>query len=157
VSDSIRVIHQFAGRTDDVFALYQSAWWARDRSRANVATMLATTPVLVGLVDPRTDELIGFCRALTDQTFLAIILDVIVAPARRGEGLGARLLDEVLGIAEVRRAASIELVCQPELIPFYQRWGFTDSVGRSRLMRRASVESDQAPPTDDSTNGDPGR
>lgn len=26
----------------------------------------------------------------------------------------------------------------PDLMPFYRRWGFTDQVGRSRLMRRTS-------------------
>ena len=34
----------------------------------------------------------------------------------------------------------IELVCQPELIDFYRRWGFTDHVGASRLMRRAATD-----------------
>jgi hypothetical protein len=29
-------------------------------------------------------------------------------------------------------------VCQPELIGFYGRWGFTDRVGRSLLMRRSN-------------------
>ncbi|MEO3925750.1 hypothetical protein ABGB07_18040 [Micromonosporaceae bacterium B7E4] len=33
---------------------------------------------------------------------------------------------------------SVELVCQPDLMPFYRRWDFTEQVGRSRLMRRTS-------------------
>jgi len=33
---------------------------------------------------------------------------------------------------------SVELVCQPELVPFYRRHGFTDQVGHSRLMRRSA-------------------
>ncbi|MFI5693207.1 hypothetical protein ACIA58_15275 [Kribbella sp. NPDC051586] len=33
---------------------------------------------------------------------------------------------------------SLELVCQPELIPFYRRWAFSDQVGASTLMRRST-------------------
>ena len=143
MTGAIGVIRELTSRTDQVLALYRGAWWARDRVRADVDAMLASTPIQVGLVDLRTDELVAFCRALTDRTFLALILDVIVAPARRGQGLGERLMDELLAIPEVRHAASIELVCQPELIPFYERWGFTANVARSTLMRKATPAQDR--------------
>jgi hypothetical protein len=39
---------------------------------------------------------------------------------------------------ELDHIDSIELVCQPELTEFYRRWGFTDAVGTSQLMRRTS-------------------
>jgi hypothetical protein len=56
----------------------------------------------------------------------------------------------------LRDVASIELVCQPELMPFYRRWGFSEQVGRSRLMRRTSdavlvsAAAQQAPLANDS-------
>jgi predicted GNAT family N-acyltransferase len=56
----------------------------------------------------------------------------------RGTGLGGRLIDVLLARPELAGVDSIELVCQPELIDFYRRWGFTDRVGRSVLMRRSS-------------------
>jgi hypothetical protein len=31
---------------------------------------------------------------------------------------------------------SVELSCQPEMVPFYRRWGFDDRLGGSLLMRR---------------------
>lgn len=61
-----------------------------------------------------------------------------MAPDVRGTGLGARLMDELLARPELANVDSIELVCQPELVAFYRRWGFTDSVGRSPLMRRTT-------------------
>ncbi|WP_165824271.1 GNAT family N-acetyltransferase [Micromonospora globispora] len=78
---------------------------------------------------------------LTDATYLAIILDVIVAPAVRGTGVGAMIIDAALGHPRVADVKSIELVCQPDLIAFYRRWGFTDQVGQSRLMRRSADPS----------------
>jgi predicted GNAT family N-acyltransferase len=103
-----------------------------------IERMLEGSDVVAGLVDRASDQLVGFARAITDGTFLALVLDVIVAPAFRGSGLGARLMDELLARPELADVDSIELVCQPELVAFYRRWGFTDSVGRSLLMRRTS-------------------
>jgi GNAT superfamily N-acetyltransferase len=123
-------------RQSQLVALFQSAWWTAQRQPEAIARMLEGTDVVVGLVDPAADQLVGFARAITDRTFLAVVLDVIVEPRYRGEGLGARLMDELLARPELSDVDSIELVCQPELIDFYARWGFSDAVGRSLLMRR---------------------
>jgi predicted GNAT family N-acyltransferase len=100
--------------------------------------MLAASDVVVGLVDAPSDRLVAFARAITDRRYLAVVLDVIVEPALRGHGLGAQLMHEILGRDELRCVESVELVCQPELVGFYRRWGFTDHVGTSRLMRRTA-------------------
>jgi predicted GNAT family N-acyltransferase len=83
-------------------------------------------------------RLVGFARVLTDEVYLAVVLDVIVAPDLRGSGLGETLLDAIVGHPRLASVRSIELVCQPDLMPFYRRWGFTDQVGGSRLMRRTA-------------------
>ena len=125
-------------RRDELVALFQSAWWTAARTPEAVERMLQGTDVVVGLVDTASDRLVGFARAITDRTFLAVVLDVIVAPDVRRTGLGAQLMDELLARPELAEVDSIELVCQPELIAFYRRWGFSDEVGRSLLMRRTS-------------------
>jgi predicted N-acetyltransferase YhbS len=123
-------------RQSQLLALFQSAWWTAQRQAEAVTRMLEETDVVVGLVDAAADQLVGFARAITDRAFLAVVLDVIVAPGYRGKGLGARLMDELLARPELSDVDSIELVCQPELVDFYARWGFSDAVGRSLLMRR---------------------
>jgi len=137
--DRITVIERVDdARRAELVALFQNAWWMAARTPEAVERMLESSEVVVGLVDSGSDRLVGFARAITDHTFLAVVLDVIVAPDLRGTGLGARLMDELLARPELADVDSIELVCQPELIAFYRRWGFTDSVGRSLLMRRTS-------------------
>jgi predicted GNAT family N-acyltransferase len=115
--------------------LYATAWWAQSRQPDDVAQMLAESDVVVGLV--RDGRLVGFARVLTDFEYFAMVLDVIVAPRLRGTGLGRVLMDAVVDHERLARVRSLELVCQPEMIPFYAAWGFTDKVGRSLLMRRA--------------------
>jgi ribosomal protein S18 acetylase RimI-like enzyme len=137
--DKFTVIDRLdSARRDELVALFQSAWWTAERTVEAIERMLEGSDVVAGLVDRASDQLVGFARAITDGTFLAVVLDVIVAPALRGSGLGARLMDELLARPELADVDSIELVCQPELVAFYRRWGFTDSVGRSLLMRRTS-------------------
>jgi ribosomal protein S18 acetylase RimI-like enzyme len=137
--DKITVIERVdSARLDELVALFQSAWWTAARTPEAVERMLQGSDVVVGLVDRASDQLVGFARVITDRVFLAVVLDVIVAPAFRGSGLGARLIDELLARPELADVDSIELVCQPELVAFYRRWGFADSVGRSLLMRRTS-------------------
>lgn len=138
-SSAIEVIHAMdAERRAEVVALFRSAWWTAARSPAAVDRMIDGSNVVVGLVDSTSNRLVGFARAITDGVFLAVVLDVIVAPDVRGVGHGARLMDELTARPELAGVDSIELVCQPELIEFYRRWGFTDRVGRSLLMRRSN-------------------
>lgn len=136
----IRVVDKLPpDRVADLVSLYRSsAWWATRRTPPDVDAMLAGSDVVVGMIEQGSNRLVGFARAITDGVYLAVVLDVIVAEDHRGRGLGKRLMDEILARPEIRNVGSIELVCQPELVPFYQRWGFTDRVGRSLLMRRTT-------------------
>ena len=47
-------------------------------------------------------------------------------------------MDSIVRHPKLVDVRSVELVCQPDLVPFYRRWGFTDQVGRSLLMRRSA-------------------
>ncbi|HEX6682739.1 MAG TPA: GNAT family N-acetyltransferase [Candidatus Limnocylindrales bacterium] len=122
---------------EELLPLFRSAWWAAGRDLDGVAKMLERSDIVFGLrVDGR---LAGFARVLTDDVYLALVLDVVVVPEFRGTGLGAALMDAIVGHPRIAGVGSVELVCQPELRPFYRRWGFTDEVGRSGLMRRVPL------------------
>jgi GNAT superfamily N-acetyltransferase len=114
--------------------LYGTAWWTDTREAAGVEKMLAGTDILVVLIDRATDRLVGFTRALTDGRYRAYVYDVIVAPDWQDRGLGRVLMDATL--ERLDGVESIELTCKPEMIPFYRRWGFTDELAGSLLMRR---------------------
>ncbi|MDQ1625588.1 MAG: hypothetical protein QOJ49_1086 [Actinomycetota bacterium] len=123
----------------DLMRLYAGAWWAEQRSADGVATMLDHTDLFATAQDSGTGRLVAFARVLTDFTFVALVLDVIVAESSRGRGIGAALMDALCADERLATVESIELTCQQELEPFYARWGFTSRVGGSRLMRRTSL------------------
>lgn len=123
-------------RLPDLLELLRTAWWMSDRTPEDVALMLTESDLVFVLTS--AGRVVGFARILTDFTYVALLLDVVVAEDSRGSGYGAALLDAVVEHPRLAVVRSLELVCQPELIPFYRRWGFTDQVGRSLLMRRTS-------------------
>lgn len=125
-------------RLQELMELYRAEWWTAERTAADVAAMLEGSDLVFALVHRPTDGLVGFARVLTDDTYLAVALDVIVTREWRSLGVGATLMEAVVGHPRLAAVRTIELVCQPELIPFYRRFGFTERVGRSLLMRRTS-------------------
>ena len=52
------------------------------------------------------------------------IEDVVVDESLRGSGVGTKLVEELLYIAEMEDCFRVSLFCKPELEPFYEKNGF---------------------------------
>ncbi len=124
---------------DDLHRLYRNEWWTRNRDRSAIKAVLNGSDVVISFVDAGTRELVAFARAITDGVYKALILDVIVAPERRGSGLGDRLLAATIDHPALSDVEHLELYCREELAPFYERWGFAAAVDDLVLMRRESA------------------
>lgn len=129
----IRAVHFLSDDLiDQLVALYQREWWCQGRARDDVCTMLDRCDV-VGLVDD--SELVGFARAVSDRVYKALVLDVIVAPSRRGEGLGDRAVSELAAHPNLQAVRHFELYCRPDMGAFYERHGYQADLGDLQLMR----------------------
>ena len=124
------------GQRSELVELYQHEWWTEGREREDVDRMLDASDVVVGLVDSASGALVAFARALTDGVYKALVFDVIVAGGRRGGGLGERLMEELVNHPMLAPIEHIELYCLAELVPFYERWCFSDDLGEFQLLRR---------------------
>lgn len=120
-----------------VLELLSQEWWTAHRPSDVVEKSLRNSQLVFVACSPQ-GSVVGAARVLTDFTYLAMVLDVMSSKAHRGEGIGAALMDAIIEHPSLQQVDSIELVCQPELQPFYARWGFTGDVGRSGLMRRTA-------------------
>jgi predicted GNAT family N-acyltransferase len=98
--------------------------------------MLQHTDLVVGACTDPGDQLVGFTRVLTDRVYKALIFDVIVAEGHRKTGLGRSLIEYVLDHPMLADVRHLELYCRPELIPFYEQWGFTAALPGVNLMRK---------------------
>ena len=136
--DKYRIVEILTeSQVSDLMDLYKNEFWSDKRTRGDVVKMLASTDVIIGLVD-ECDRLIGITRVLTDFVYRAMIFDVIIKPTHRKMGLGAKLMDAVLNHPKLQTVENFALNCLPNMIPFYERWGFSDDVGEMKFLRRTT-------------------
>lgn len=72
---------------------------------------------------------VGFINALTDGALCAFIPLLEVRPDWQGRGLGRALVDRML--ERLADYYSVDLCCDPGLVPFYEALGFQRTVGMS--------------------------
>jgi predicted GNAT family N-acyltransferase len=125
-------------QVEDLLRLYQSEWWSRGRQEADVRQMLQHCDEIVAITDTASGRLVGFARVLTDFTYKAVICDVIVETGCRSQGIGRKLMETVVNHPRLRSVKHVELYCLPEMVPFYQRFGFTSDLGNLCLLRLAN-------------------
>ncbi len=121
----------------ELHEMYRKEWWTKDRELADVRRMLEHTDLIVAFCDSASERLAAFSRVLTDYVYKALIFDVIVETSSRGAGLGKALLDAIVQHPTLRLVRHLELYCRPELVPFYERWGFTADLGAFHFMRKS--------------------
>jgi predicted GNAT family N-acyltransferase len=119
-------------------ALYQGEWWTRGRSLDDVRRMIEGCDFVVGLCVNPGGRLAAFARVLTDGVYKALVFDVIVALDCRDQGLGRRLMEWIVGHPTLGRVRHIELYCLPDMVPFYEKWGFSTDVSGVVFMRRTA-------------------
>ena len=71
--------------------LMEQTGWGRGRTLEGLRTMLAMSPVKLGVWDG--DSLIGFCRAISDGVYRCVVEDVIVDEPYRGRGIATRIVE----------------------------------------------------------------
>ncbi|HSG79370.1 MAG TPA: GNAT family N-acetyltransferase [Acidimicrobiia bacterium] len=81
------------------------------------------------------DRLVGFVTAVSDGVLSAFIPLLEVLPDHRGKGIGSELVRRMLGLLE--GLYSIDLVCDDDLVPFYERFGLRRGTAMTRRDREA--------------------
>ena len=134
--ESYRIVSELTEQQiSELTDLYRNECWSQNRTTQEVAKMLAASDIVIGLID-ESDRLIGFTRVLTDFVYRAVIFDVIVKPTHRSQGVGKQLLDIVIHHPQLQSVEYLGLFCLPDMVPFYERWGFTTEHGGLQLMFR---------------------
>ena len=67
------------------------------------------------------DQVIGYITAISDGVLAAYIPHLEVLPAYRGQGIGSELVRRMLD--SLRHLYMIDLMCDPDVQPFYERLG----------------------------------
>jgi predicted GNAT family N-acyltransferase len=131
-----RIVSQLTeNQISELVDLYKNEFWSSKRTLEDVVRMLAESDIIIALVD-ENEKLIGFTRILTDFVYRGIIFDVIIKPSHRNMKLSSKLMDAVVNHPQLKSIEWIALCCLPEMIPYYERWGFTSELNKMQLMFR---------------------
>ena len=83
------------------------------------------------------DDVVGFVNALSDGE-LAVYLPLLeVRPTYRGRGIGSELVQRVL--SHYADAYMIDVVCDSDVAPFYERLGLIRLTGLAHRNRQAPI------------------
>jgi GNAT superfamily N-acetyltransferase len=133
--------YQFVSRLtsehiEQLWRMYQDEWWSRGRRIEDVRRMIRHADLVFAYCHPETGRLAAFARVLTDFVYKAVVFDVIVERTHRGLGLGRMLLEAITSHPALLFVEHLELYCRPEMVPFYEKWGFTD-LDQLHFMRKS--------------------
>jgi len=131
----MRIIYDFSEhQIKQVHQLYKEAWWAKARSLEETTNCVKGSQICIGIVNDN-NELIAFSRILSDFIYKAIIFDVIVCEAERGNGIGQKMMALIKNHERLKKVKHFELYCLPEMESFYSSLGFSTDIGGIKLMR----------------------
>jgi ribosomal protein S18 acetylase RimI-like enzyme len=77
--------------------------------------------------DETTGAVVGFITAISDGVSCAYIPHLEVLPAYQGRGIGSELMRRML--ERLRELYMIDLLCDPDVQPFYGRLGMRPATG----------------------------
>jgi GNAT superfamily N-acetyltransferase len=125
-----------AGITPQQLEGFFSHWFHRPAPEALLRIFLGSDHVVLAF-DAEAGRVIGYITAITDGVSCAFIPHLEVLEARRGEQIGAELVRRM--VEKLRDLYAIDLMCDPELQPYYARFGFRPSTGM--IMRNYDRQS----------------
>ena len=115
---------------------HKHAFWAQQRSFAQLRRMLAGSSVVVSLW--RGKRLVGFGRASSDGIYRAVLWDVVVAGDLQGRGLGRQVVEALLAAPEIQQAERVYLMTTNSS-GFYQQLRFSSATPQELLLLRRST------------------
>lgn len=120
---------------EEILRLYREAGWCEpgeEKDTRWIERLLAGSFCALGAFE--RGRLVGMGRAISDGACDAYVQDVVVAPQKRGRGIGGKILREILKRVRARRCRWIGLIARPGSEGFYRRAGFRVMPGH-RAMR----------------------
>lgn len=111
---------------------FAASGWPTFPSPETHLRLLAASHAVELAVDDATGQVVGFVNAVSDGVLAAYIPLLEVLPAYQGRGIGSELVRRVLD--RLGHLYMVDLLCEPELQPFYARLGMTPAAGM--LVRR---------------------
>lgn len=111
--------------------------WPNPPSPQTHLKLLENSSKVVIAIDEQSKQVVGFITAISDGVLSAYIPFLEVLPAYKNRGIGKELIKRMLD--ELSNIYMIDLCCDDDLIPLYERFGMIRSNGM--LVRNYKMQS----------------
>ena len=139
VPNDIAITDSVAGIEVSDLEGFFAGWPERPTARQHLAILQASAYVSVARLD---HEVVGFITAISDGIFAAYITLLEVRNDYKARGIGTALVQRMK--AQVAHCYMVDLICDTDLLPFYERCGmtrYTGAVIRNYDHFRGTVET----------------
>jgi ribosomal protein S18 acetylase RimI-like enzyme len=116
--------------------------WPNPPSADRHLHALRGSEIAILALDSTTERVVGFVTVVGDGAIAAFIPLLEVIPEYRGRGIGSELVRRAL--ERLRGRYAVDLVCDDELVPFYERLGFAKLTAMAIRDRDAFAADDPA-------------
>jgi ribosomal protein S18 acetylase RimI-like enzyme len=123
---NIRYVDDAVGVAPEHLAGFFVGWPNPPSPATHLRLLLASDHIVLAL-DGTTNAVIGYITALSDGVLFAYISSLEVLPAWQGHGIGSELVRRLL--ARLQDLYAIDLLCDPDVQPFYARLGMRPAGG----------------------------
>ncbi|MDX8028897.1 GNAT family N-acetyltransferase [Lentzea sp. BCCO 10_0856] len=125
--------------TEDKLAGFFVGWPTPPSPAQHLAVLRGSYRVVIALSD---DEVVGFVNMISDGVLTAFVPWLEVRPDFQGQGIGTELMRRIL--AEAEHLYSVDLTCDDELRPYYERLGMIAFTGMG-VRNRAAIRFPPGP------------
>ncbi|MFN8468828.1 MAG: GNAT family N-acetyltransferase [Caldilineaceae bacterium] len=133
---NIRYVEDTVGVAPEHLAGFFVGWPNPPSPNTHLRLLHASDHIVLAL-DGTTNAVIGYIAALSDGVLFAYVSSLEVLPAWQGHGIGSELVQRLL--ARLQDIYAIDLLCDPDVQPFYARLGMRPSGGM--LIRNYARQS----------------
>ena len=112
------------------------AGWSRKLTPETHLRTLQGADIVYLAIDSDTSSVVGYITLLTDWVLSAFVPNIEVLAAYQGRGIGTALMKRML--ARVAALPNVDLMCDPDVQPFYARFGMKPCGGM--VLRKQDID-----------------
>ena len=119
---------------DEAIELLHKSYWAAERSPEVIKKSIENSIVFgVYEKDTKSEKLIGMARVITDFVTTFYLADVIVDEKYRGNGIGKKLISEI--VSDKRFSSLLGILVTKDAHGLYERFGFVKDSEKAMTRR----------------------
>lgn len=117
----------------------KSSYWAKKISKVTIETSIKNS-LCFGIYE--NNKQVGFARVISDYATFALLRDVFILEAYRGQGLGKWLIEYILEYPELQNVQKW-LLGTKDAHELYRRYGFQNLAEPETIMVRSMLKANK--------------